>query len=119
MKEFGIKFLLSHTKHSAQVTLHNLHSPVSLNHRPTRATRFSPPVTLNRPTNLCHLQIIKRSFYHTASAMWNTLPSELRQLAHADSTMPLVLLSPPLYLFHRKLKTPTFRFSFALNLYMA
>ena len=45
------------------------------------------------------------SFYHTAPAMWNRLPSEFRQLAPLSSTSPLAI-SPTL--FHKKLNTHLF-----------
>ena len=79
-----------------------LHSLVSLNH--SRSTRSSL-VTLNRPSNPSHLQITKRSFYHTAPALWNRLPSEFRHLAPLSSTSPLAI-SPTL--FTKKLKTNLF-----------
>ena len=74
-----------------------LHSLVTLNH--ARSTRSSSLVTLNRPSNPSHLQITKRSFFHTAPAMWNRLPHELRQLAQPSSSSPLAI-SPTL--FHKK-----------------
>jgi exonuclease III len=84
-----------------------LHSLVNLSH--SRSTRSSSLVTLNRPSNPSHLQITNRSFYHTAPALWNRLPSEFRQLAPLSSTSPLAI-SPTL--FHKKLKTHLFHSSF-------
>ena len=82
----------------------NLHS---LNH--SRSTRSSSLVTLNRPSNPSHLQITNRSFYHTAPALWNRLPSEFRQLVPLSSTSPIAI-SPTL--FHKELKTHLFHSSF-------
>ena len=80
-----------------------LHSLVNLNH--SRSTRSSSLVTLNRPSNPPHLQITNRSFYHTAPAMCNCLPSEFRQLVPFSSTSPLAI-SPTL--FHKKQKNQLF-----------
>ena len=83
-----------------------LHSLVNLNH--SRSTRSSSLVTLNRPSNHSHLQITKRSFYHTAPALWNRLPSELRQLAPLSSTSPVAISNS----LHKKLLTHLFHSSF-------
>jgi hypothetical protein len=49
-------------------------------------------VTLNRtPSNPSHLRITNRSFYHTAPALGNRLPPELRQLDSSPSTSPLAI----------------------------
>ena len=85
-----------------------LHSLVNLNH--SRSTRSSSLVTLNRPSNPSHLQITNRSFYHTAPALWNRLPSELRQLAPLSSISPFVI---SLTLFHKRLKNSYLSFFFS------
>jgi hypothetical protein len=46
-----------------------------------RSTRSSSLVTLNRPSNKAHLKITNRSFYHTAPALWNSLPPDLRHFS--------------------------------------
>jgi hypothetical protein len=84
-----------------------LHSLVTLNH--ARSTRSSSLVTLNRPSNPSHLQITKRSFFHTAPASWNSLPHEFRQLAQPYSSSPLAI--SPTH-FHKKLKTHLFHSSY-------
>jgi hypothetical protein len=43
----------------------------------SRSTRSSSVVTLTRPSNSSRLKITNRSFYHTAPALWNNLPTEL------------------------------------------
>ena len=70
-----------------------LHSRVTLNH--SHSTLSPSLVTLNRLSNPSHLQITKKSFYHTAPALWNRLPPEFRQLAPSSSTSPLAI-SPTL-----------------------
>ena len=105
MKEFSIKFFLSHIKHSISSSRPAyLHSLVNLNH--SRSTL----VTLNCPSNPSHLQITNRSFYQTTPALWNRLPSQLRQLAPLSSTSPLAI-SPTL--FHKKTKNSSFSFFFS------
>ena len=84
-----------------------LHSLVTLNR--ARSTRSSSLVTLNRPSNPSYFQITKRSFFHTASALWNHLPHEFRQLAQPSSSSPLAISPTP---FHKKLKTHLFHSSF-------
>ena len=44
---------------------------------PNRSTRSSSLVTLNRPSNCSRLKNTNRSFYHSAPALWNTLPPDL------------------------------------------
>ena len=66
-----------------------LHSLLSLNR--TNSTRSCSLVTLTRPSNRSSLQITKRSFYHTAPALWNSLSSEIRHVAPATSTSPLAI----------------------------
>ena len=83
-----------------------LHSVGTLNN--SRSTRSSSLVTLNRPSNPSHLQITKRSFHHTAPALWNRLPPELRPLAPSSSTSPSAISTT---LFHKKLKTHLFHSS--------
>ena len=55
-----------------------LHSLVTLNS--TLSTRSSFLVTLNRPSNPSHVQITKKSCYHTAPALGNHLLPAFRQL---------------------------------------
>ena len=44
-------------------------------------TCSSSLITLNRPSNLSHLQITNKSFYHTASDLWNRLYTYLLNFA--------------------------------------
>ena len=61
-----------------------------LSFTPNRSTRSSSLVTLNRPSHCSRLKITNRSFYHSAPALWNTLPSDLRQLSpHFLSYQPI------------------------------
>ena len=76
----------------------------------TCTTRSSSVITLKRPHNPSRLQIINRSFYHSAPVLWNALPKELRlyNAGHlgnrsTSSDHSDVLLSP--LLFHKKLKS--------------
>jgi hypothetical protein len=55
----------------------------------SRSTRSSSVVTLTRPSNPSRLKITNRSFYHTAPALWNNLPTELR--AYARDTQSFAL----------------------------
>ena len=87
-----------------------------LSFTPNRSTRSSSFVILNRPSNSSRLKITNRSFYHSAPALWNTLPPDLRQLSyHHPSSQPICnspvsALSSSLFL--KKLKTHLFHFSF-------
>ena len=53
-----------------------------LSFTPNRSTRSSSLVTFNRPSNSSRLKITNRSVYHSAPALWNTLPPDPRQLSH-------------------------------------
>ena len=81
-----------------------IHSLLSI--QPSRNTRSSDFVTLNRPSNPSRLKLTDRSFYFHAPALWNSLPPSLRQLSSANSQYPVIDLSPKL--FHSKLKTYLF-----------
>ena len=78
----------------------------------TSTTRSSSVITLKRPYNPSRLKISDRSFYHSAPALWNSLPKELRQYnsIHSNTDSSLFLLSPSQ--FHKKLKTHLFAASF-------
>ena len=93
--QYKVLFLTYKTLSSSRPAY--LHSLVTLNH--ARSTRSS--------SNPSHLQITKRSFFHTAPAMWNRLPHELRQLAKPSSSSPLAI-SPTL--FHKKTKNSSLSF---------
>jgi hypothetical protein len=69
----------------------------------SRSTRSSSVVTLTRPSNPSRLKITNRSFYHTAPALWNNLPTELR--AYARNTHSFALSTSQ---FLKKLKTYLF-----------
>jgi hypothetical protein len=73
----------------------------------SRSTRSSSVVTLTRPSNPSRLKITNRSFYHTAPALWNNLPTELR--AYARDTQSFALSTSQ---FLKKLKTYLFHHSF-------
>jgi hypothetical protein len=45
------------------------------------STHSSSIVTLARPSNPSRIKLMNRSFYHTATALWNNLPIELRAYA--------------------------------------
>ena len=87
-----------------------------LSFTPNRSTRSSSLVTLNRPSNCSRLKITNRSFYHSAPALWNTLPPDLRQLSHHHPLSQPICNSPvsalSCSLFLKKLKTHLFHFSF-------
>jgi hypothetical protein len=55
----------------------------------SRSTRSSSVVTLARPSNPSRLKLTNRSFYHTAPALWNNLPTELRAYAHNTNSFAL------------------------------
>ena len=68
--------------------------------------------TLKRPYNPPNLKVSDRSFYHSAPALWNTLPKELRQYNSIHSkTQPLHFQLSPSQ-FHKKLKSHLFAASF-------
>ena len=78
----------------------------------TSTTRSSSVITLKRPYNPSHLKVSDRSFYHSAPALWNSLPKELRQYNSIHSkTQPLLFQLSPSQ-FHKKLKTHLFAASF-------
>ena len=95
-------------------TLHSGHpcylrSLLRLNH--ALSTRSSSIITLVRPTNQSRLKVTNRSFYYSAPALWNCLPSDLRQFSdnYSPITSP-VAISPSV--FYKKLKAHLFRWSF-------
>ena len=75
-----------------------LHSLRSL--KRSCSTRSSSVVTRNRPSNNSRLKITNRYFYHTAPALWNSLPPDLRHFSSHSTTSqpnlnsPLFSLSP-------------------------
>jgi hypothetical protein len=73
----------------------------------TFTSRSSTVITLKRPYNPSRRKISDRSFYHSAPALWNSLPKYLRQCSSDYSTFQL---SPSQ--FHKKLKTYLFGISF-------
>jgi hypothetical protein len=73
----------------------------------SHSTRSSSVVTLARPSNPSRLKLTNRSFYHTAPALWNSLPIELR--AYAYNTNSFALSAPQ---FLKKLETHLFHHSF-------
>ena len=99
-------------------TLHTGHPSylrtlLHLNH--TRSTRSSYLVTLTRPTNHSSLKITNRSFFHSAPALWNSIPSELRLKSNCTSFQSTLYSSPFAIspsVFHKKLKTYLFNLSF-------
>ena len=54
--------------------------------QPTRSTRSSAVVTLQRPSNPSRLKISDRSFYYQAPVLWNSLPHHLRSHSLASSS---------------------------------
>ena len=68
------------------------------------STRSSSLVTLKRPT-VVRAAISKRSFFHSAPVLWNSLPPCLRQ--PAESVNDILGVSRPTFLAHLK----TFLFS--------
>jgi hypothetical protein len=73
----------------------------------SRSTRSSSVVTLARPSNPSRLKLTNRSFYHTAPALWNNLPTELR--AYTCNTNSFAISTSQ---FLKKLKTFLFHRSF-------
>ena len=78
--------------------------------QPTRSTRSSAVVTLQRPSNPSRLKISDRSFYFQAPALWNALPHHLR--SHSHSSQSHSLLSLAFSQFHKQLKTHLFLHSY-------
>ena len=76
--------------------------------QPTRSTRSSAVVTLQRPSNPSRLKISDRSFYFQALALWNALPHHLR--SHSSESHSLLSLSSSQ--FHKQLKTHLFLHSY-------
>ena len=75
---------------------------------PTRSTRSSAVVTLQRPSNPSRLKISDRSFYFQAPVLWNALPHHLR--SHSSDSHSLLSLSSSQ--FHKQLKTHLFLHSY-------
>ena len=90
-----------------------LRTLLSVNH--AHSTRSSSLITLTRPTNKSSLKITNRSFCLAAPALWNSLPSGLRQKSHSTSPQSASYSSPfdisPL-VFHKRLKHYLFDLSF-------
>ena len=78
--------------------------------QPTRSTRSSAVVTLQRPSNPSRLKISDRSFYFQAPALWNALPHHLRSHSHSSESHSLLSLSSSQ--FHKQLKTHLFLHSY-------
>ena len=79
--------------------------------QPTRSTRSSAVVTLQRPSNLSRLKISDRSFYFQAPALWNALlPHHLRSHSHSSQSHSLLTLSSSQ--FHKQLKTHLYLHSY-------
>ena len=78
--------------------------------QPTRSTRSSAVVTLQRPSNPSRFKISDRFFYFQAPAFWNALPHHLR--SHSHSSLSHSLLSPSSSQFHEQLKTHLFLHSY-------
>ena len=78
--------------------------------QPTRSTRSSAFVTLQRPPNPSRLKISDRSFYFQAPALWNALPHHLRSHSHSSQSHSLLSLSSSQ--FHKQLKTHLFLHSY-------
>ena len=74
--------------------------------QPTRSTRSSAVVTLQRPPNPSRLKISDRSFYFQAPALWNALAHHLRSHSHSSQSHSLLSLSSSQ--FHKQLKTHLF-----------
>ena len=111
MREFNTKFSLTYkTLHSGHSSY--LHSLLSL--KRNCSTHSSSLVTFNRLSNNSRLRIINRSFYHTAPALWNSLPLDLRHFFLSLLLVNLIHFYFPFLLmtFSRKLKTHLFHFSF-------
>ena len=82
--------------------------------QPTRSTRSSAVVTLQRPSNPSRLKISDRSFYFQAPALWNALPHHLRSHSHFSQSHSLLSLSSSQ--FHKQLKTHIFFIPILLSL---
>ena len=78
--------------------------------QPTRSTRSSAVVTLQRPPNPSRLKISDRSFYFQAPALWNALPHHLRSHSHSSQSHSLLSLSSSQ--FQKQLKTHLFLHSY-------
>ena len=78
--------------------------------QPTRSTRSSAVVTLQRPSNPSRLKISDRSFYFQVPALWNALPHHLRSHSHSSQSHSLLSLSSSQ--FHKQLKTHLFLHSY-------
>jgi hypothetical protein len=116
MRQFNTKFCLLLIKLFTLVILHIFILFLVLNAIVLR-TRSSSLVTLNRPSNNSRLKITNRSFYHTAPALWNSLPPDLRHFSsHSTSSQPnlnspLFSLSPSVFL--KKTKNSSFSLFFS------
>jgi hypothetical protein len=75
-------------------------------------TRSSSVITLKRPFNPSRLKLSSRSIYHSAPALRNTLPKDLRQYNCIHPKSQPVLFQLSLSQFHKKLKTHLFATSF-------
>ena len=60
--------------------------------QPTRSTRSSAVVTLQRPSNPSRLKISDRSFYFQAPALWNALSHHLRSHSHSSQSHSLLII---------------------------
>jgi len=55
-----------------------------------RSTRSSSIITLSRPSLTSRLKIANRSYHHSAPVLWNSLPSDLRQVAYHVTPSPIL-----------------------------
>jgi hypothetical protein len=78
-----------------------------------RSTRSSSVVTLACPSNPSRLKLTKRSFYHTAPALWNNLLTEFRNYARNTKSF-----APSASQFFKNLKHISFITLFHLNLFL-
>ena len=116
MREVSTKSILSHTSLSTPCYLRSL-----LSFTPNRSTHSSSDITLNRLSSCSYVKITNRSFYHSAPALWNTLPPDLRQLSHHLPSSQPICNSPvsalSCSLFLKSLRSIYFIFHFLHSLY--
>jgi hypothetical protein len=95
-----------------------LHSLLSL--QSSHSTRSSSVVTLARPSNPSRLKLTNRSFYHTAPALWNSLPTELHACAYNTNSFAFFasqsLQKLETHLFHHSFPPQVSLFFFWTNI---
>jgi len=84
MRESITRLSFSHTNLSKLV---NLLTSALFFHR---CTQSSSLITLSCPSFASHLIIANRIYYHSASVLWNSLPSDLRHVAHHVNPSPII-----------------------------